>query len=184
MRLSHFIPASRVLACNILGRLRAVQAGCIAGIFLVIGLSACAIPPLPPAPTASAPWPLGPGDRLRVIVFGQNQLGGEFAVDEDGAVSLPLIGRLKVVGLLPADAERIVAQKLSGGLVKNPRVNIEVIHYRPVYVYGEVTRPGTYNLASETPPVIGAVSLAGGFTYRAETDALSIVRDGDPDHRH
>jgi len=45
-----------------------------------------------------------------------------------------------------------IAQKLSGGFVKNPRVNIDVIHYRPVYVYGEVTRPGTYNLASETPP--------------------------------
>jgi polysaccharide export outer membrane protein len=183
MRLSHLTFAARVLARNILGRLRAAQAGGAVGVFVIIGLSACAPPVLAPPPIASAPWPLGPGDHLRIIVFGQNQLGGEFAVDEDGAVSLPLIGRVKMAGLLPADAERIVAQRLSGGLVKNPQVNIDIVHYRPIYVYGEVTKPGAYEFAGN-PTVVGAVSLAGGFTYRAQTDGMSIVRYGDQEQRH
>ncbi|HWB51561.1 MAG TPA: polysaccharide biosynthesis/export family protein [Stellaceae bacterium] len=146
------------------------------------GLAACTQVVLPPAPAASAPWPLGPGDRLRIIVFEQNQLGGEFSVDEDGAVSLPLIGRLKVAGLLPGQVERLIAGRLAGGIVKNPKVNIDVIHYRPVYVYGEVTRPGAYEIVGN-PTVIGAVTLAGGYTYRAQTDGLSIVRYGDPERR-
>jgi protein involved in polysaccharide export with SLBB domain len=145
------------------------------------GLASCTPPPVIP-PSATAPWPLGPGDRLRIIVFDQNQLGGEFAVDQDGSVSLPLIGRLKVAGLLPVQAERLITERLSAGLVKNPKVNIDVIHYRPVFVYGEVTRPGAYEPTGNLV-VVGAVSLAGGFTYRAQTDAMTIIRAGDPDHQ-
>lgn len=141
-------------------------------------LTACAPPP-PIPPSAGAPYPLGPGDRLRIIVFGQNQLGGDFAVDEDGAVSMPLIGRVKVAGLLPAQAEHLIAERLGAGIVKEPKVNIDVAHYRPVYVYGEVTHPGAYEPAGNTL-VLGAVSLAGGFTYRAKTDNLTVIRAGDP----
>ena len=161
---------------------RARRAHYTFGLLFVLGLggiAACTSVALPPVPVASAPWPLGPGDRLRIIVFEQNQLGGEFVVDEDGAVSLPLIGRVKVAGLVPGEAERLVADRLSGGMVKNPKVNIDVLHYRPVYVYGEVTRPGAYDFAGN-PTVIDAVTLAGGFTYRAQTDNISIMRYGDP----
>jgi polysaccharide export outer membrane protein len=155
------------------------------GLLLALGIgggAACTQVVLSPAPEASAPWPLGPGDRLRIIVFEQNQLGGEFVVDQDGNVSLPLIGRLKVAGMLPRDAERLVTDRLAGSIVKNPKVNIDVIHYRPVYVYGEVTRPGAYEIVG-TPTVVGAVTLAGGYTYRAQTDGLAIVRYGDPERR-
>lgn len=166
-------------------RARVWRAGRLLGLLLALGvggIASCTQVVLPPAPVANAPWPLGPGDRLRIIVFEQNQLGGEFAVDEDGAVSLPLIGRFKVAGLLPADVERLVTDRLAGGIVKNPKVNIDVIHYRPVYVYGEVTRPGAYEIVGN-PTVIGAVTLAGGYTYRALTDGLTIVRYGDPERR-
>jgi polysaccharide export outer membrane protein len=146
------------------------------------GIAGCTQVVLPPVPEASAPWPLAAGDRLRIIVFEQNQLGGEFVVDEDGNVSLPLIGRLKVAGLLPRDAERLVTDRLAGSIVKNPKVNIDVIHYRPVYVYGEVTRPGAYEIVGN-PTVVGAVTLAGGYTYRAQMDGLAIVRYGDPERR-
>ncbi len=156
----------------------------IFGLVLVLGLAgltACQPPP-PLAPAANAPWPLGPGDHLRIIVFEQNPLGGEFTIDEDGAVSLPLIGRTKLAGMLPADAEHLIADRLSQGFVKNPKVNIDVIHYRPIYVYGEVTKPGAYEFAGNIV-VSSAVSLAGGFTYRAKTDGVTITRYGDPD-RH
>jgi polysaccharide biosynthesis/export protein len=164
---------------------RVLRANYALGLLLILGLggvAACAPVVLPPAPTASAPWPLAPGDRLRIIVFEQNQLGGEFVVDQDGAVSLPLIGRVQVAGLITGQAEKLVADRLVGGGLKNPKVNIDVLHYRPVYVYGEVTRPGAYEFAGN-PTVIDAVTLAGGFTYRAQTDGLSIMRYGDPERR-
>jgi polysaccharide export outer membrane protein len=159
--------------------------GYVLGLSLILGLGGiygCTPVALPPVPVASAPWPLGPGDKLRIIVFEQNQLGGEFVVDEDGAVSLPLAGRLKLAGLLTGQAEQLIADRLAGRIVKNPKVNIDVLRYRPVYVYGEVTRPGAYEFAGN-PSVIGAVTLAGGYTYRAQTDGLSIVRYGDPERR-
>jgi polysaccharide export outer membrane protein len=87
-----------------------------------------------------------------------------------------------VAGMLPGQAEQLVAGRLAGSIVKNPKVNIDVIHYRPVYVYGEVTRPGAYEIVGN-PTVVGAVTLAGGYTYRAQTDGLSIVRYGDPERR-
>jgi polysaccharide export outer membrane protein len=164
---------------------RTLRANFAFGLWLILGLggvAACTPVALPPAPTASAPWPLGPGDRLRIIVFEQNQLGGEFVVDQDGAVSLPLIGRVQVAGLVTDQAEKLITGGLTGGGLKNPKVNIDVLHYRPVYVYGEVTRPGAYDFAGN-PTVIDAVTLAGGYTYRAQTDGLSIMRYGDPERR-
>jgi polysaccharide export outer membrane protein len=181
MKQSGFAVPSR-LAPRSFGILRT---GWALGLLLALGIgggAACTQVVLSPAPEASAPWPLGPGDRLRIIVFEQNQLGGEFVVDQDGNVSLPLIGRLKVAGMLPRDAERLVTDRLAGSIVKNPKVNIDVIHYRPVYVYGEVTRPGAYEIVG-TPTVVGAVTLAGGYTYRAQTDGLAIIRYGDPERR-
>jgi protein involved in polysaccharide export with SLBB domain len=181
MKQSGFAVTSR-LAPRAFGILRA---GWALGLLLALGIgsiAACTPVVLPPVPEAHAPWPLGAGDRLRIIVFEQNQLGGEFVVDQDGNVSLPLVGRLKVAGLLPGQAEQLIAARLAGSIVKNPKVNIDVIHYRPVYVYGEVTRPGAYEIVGN-PTVVGAVTLAGGFTYRAQTDGLTIVRYGDPERR-
>jgi polysaccharide export outer membrane protein len=150
----------------------------LALIVALAGLTACQPPP-PLAPPASPPWMLGAGDHLRIIVFEQNPLSGEFTVDEDGAVSLPLIGRIKIAGMLPADAERVITGQLGQGLVKNPKVNIDVLRYRPVYVYGEVTKPGAYEFAGNLY-VPASVTLAGGFTYRAKVDAVTITRFGDP----
>lgn len=157
----------------------AFRALALALIVGLAGLTACQ--PSPPlAPAANPPWTLGAGDRLRIIVFEQNPLGGEFTIDDDGAVSLPLIGRTKIAGMLPADAERLIADRLRQGIVKNPQVNIDVVHYRPIYVYGEVTRPGAYEFAGNLH-VPSAVTLAGGYTYRAKVDGVTITRFGDPD---
>ena len=185
MNPGRLMTAARFASQTLWPRARRVHYIFIFGLALILslgGITACTPVALPPVPAASAPWPLAPGDRLRIIVFEQNQLGGEFAVDEDGAVSLPLIGRVRVAGLVSGQAEQLIAARLGGGLVKNPKVNIDVLHYRPVYVYGEVTRPGAYDFAGN-PTVVQAVTLAGGFTYRAETDGLSVMRYGDPERR-
>jgi protein involved in polysaccharide export with SLBB domain len=146
--------------------------------FAAVG--ACEAPLPVVAPVAIAPWPLGAGDRLRVTVFEQNQLGGEFTVGDDGAISLPLVGRLPVTGLTPAAAEKLIKERLSHGIVTEPQVNVDVLHYRPVYVYGEVTKPGAYDFVGK-PLVVNAVSLAGGYTYRARKDRITLMRAADPD---
>jgi protein involved in polysaccharide export with SLBB domain len=143
-------------------------------------LGACEAPlPVEP-PVAVSPWPLGAGDRLRVIVFEQNQLGGEFTVTDDGAISLPLVGRLPVAGLTPAETENLVKERLKGKIVTDPQVNVDVLHYRPVYVYGEVARPGAYDFAGKMF-VVNGISLAGGYTYRARKDRITVMRSADPD---
>src|ERR1700680_2407684 len=149
-------------------------------IVAVAALAACQSFPSPELPPGGPPWPLGAGDRLGVIIFEQNQMGGEFRIGDDGAISLPLAGRLEVAGLTPAEAEKLIANRLSSrGIVKEPQVNIEVLHYRPVYVYGEVTKPGAYDFAGKLL-VINALSLAGGYTYRARKDGITVIRDTDP----
>jgi polysaccharide export outer membrane protein len=132
------------------------------------------------APVAVSPWPLGSGDRLRIIVFAQDQLGGEFIVGDDGAISLPLVGRLPVAGLTPTEAENLIKERLSRGVVTEPQVNVDVLHYRPLYVYGEVTKPGVYDFAGNLL-VVNAVALAGGYTYRARKDRITIIRYADPE---
>ena len=150
------------------------------GVATLAALAACqAFPPPEPPPEAS-PWPLGSGDRLRVVVFEQNQLGGEFAVSDDGAISLPLVGRLQVAGLTPAATEKLIAERFNHGILKEPQVNVEVLHYRPIYVYGEVTKPGAYDFSGKLM-ILNAVSLAGGYTYRAQKKGITVIRNTDPD---
>jgi polysaccharide export outer membrane protein len=149
-------------------------------IVAVVALVACeSSPPLEPPP-GGPPWPLGVGDRLRVIIFEQNQLGGEFRIGDDGAISLPLAGRVEIAGLTPIEAEKLITGRLSShGIVKEPQVNIEVLHYRPIYVYGEVRQPGAYEFTGKLL-VVNALSLAGGYTYRARKDGMTVIRDADP----
>ncbi len=111
-------------------------------------------------------YTLGTGDKLRINVFGQPELSGEFVVDGTGAISLPLIGQVAAVGLSTQELETTIAANLSNGFLLDPRVSAEVINYRPFYILGEVGRPGEYPFNSGLT-VLNAVAAAGGFTYRA-----------------
>jgi polysaccharide export outer membrane protein len=135
------------------------------------------LPRLPDA--AEGEYRLGPGDQVRLITFGEDQLTGEFRVDAGGAVALPLVGDLHAGGLTP----RGLAQATEAALVRlqlmpSPSVSVEVIAYRPFFVLGEVTRPGQYAYQPGMT-VVAAVAVAGGFTYRAVSDRFSIVRLAD-----
>lgn len=132
-----------------------------------------AAPDLPP--DAVADYELGTGDKLRVIVFGEPDLSGEFDVSGSGNVALPLIGQVRAKGLTLSRFEDAVEAKFSEGYLNSPRVSVEVLNYRPFYIYGEVENSGQYPYTSGMT-VLNAVAVAGGYTYRANTDRVLITR--------
>lgn len=145
----------------------------------VLGVAACSGPGnLPPIPaTSNADYRLGPGDQVRIITFGDEQLTGEFRVKDDGTVSLPLLGPVKAAGLTTDQLQTEVTQQLtSRNLYKDPSVSVEVIAYRPVFVLGEVAHPGQFPYQPGMT-VVTAVAIAGGFTYRAVENEVGIVRN-------
>ena len=128
-------------------------------------------------------YKLGPGDKLRVIVFGETGLTGEFSVDGTGFISLPLIGGVKAGGLTAPELGSQITRELADGYIKDPRVSVEVLTYRPFYILGEIAKPGEYPFQSGLT-VLDAVATAGGFTYRANIHKLFVKRVEDLDeHR-
>ena len=126
----------------------------------------------------TADYRLGAGDRLRIIVFEEEALSGEFQVDGSGMVSMPLIGQLRAEGLTTSGFATAVEDSLRGRYLREPRVSAEVLNFRPYYILGEVGRPGTYPYTSGLT-VLNAVATAEGFTYRANQRVVYIRRAGE-----
>lgn len=133
---------------------------------------------VPQGVCAETGYVLGPGDKIRVTVFGQEDLSGEFEVDAAGLVALPLIQAVPAQGKTPQQLEKEIASRLEPDFLKNPRVSVEVLTYRPFYIYGEVMKPGGYPYVNGMT-VHNAIALAGGFTYRARTSSVIIRRTKD-----
>jgi polysaccharide export outer membrane protein len=141
-------------------------------------LASCApgrdLAPLPPA--SDAGYRLGPGDKVRLITFGEQQMTGEFRVADNGTIAVPLIGSTKAGGLTSRQlADGIAAELQRRNLFKDPSVVVEVVEYRPIFVLGEVSKPGEFPYQPNMT-VLTAVAVAGGFTYRAAEDRASVVR--------
>lgn len=118
---------------------------------------------------------LGPGDQIRLTVFGEGDLSGDFKVGDDGSVALPLVGQIPAKGQTPAELEKTIAARLQPDYVRDPNVSVEVLTYRPFFIIGEVNKPGSYPYQSGMT-ALEAVALAGGFTYRAKTEQVLIKR--------
>jgi polysaccharide biosynthesis/export protein len=147
----------------------------------LLQLASCAGPAagLPPLPKTESDYHLGPGDQVRIITFGEEQLTGEFRVGASGDITLPLAGPVHAAGLTTRELEQAIAQVLERSkLYKNPSVSVEVTSYRPIFILGEVSRPGQYPYQPGMT-VVTAVAIAGGFTYRAVDNVFSIVRESD-----
>jgi polysaccharide export outer membrane protein len=133
-----------------------------------------------PAP-ASAPaasegvYTLGVGDKLRIVVFGQDGISNTYIVDAGGKVNMPLIGAVQARGLTNQQLSEAIATRLKQGFVREPHVTVEVETYRPFFILGEVTTPGQYpyvvNMTAET-----AVAIAGGFAPRAFKKTVELTR--------
>ena len=134
---------------------------------------------LPPVPSGSGEYRLGPGDAVRLITFGEDGLTGEFHVSDAGTIAMPLLGNVRAAGLTPAELETSIAGKLKDAkLLRDPSVSVEVSAYRPIFVLGEVNKPGQYPYQPGMT-VVTAAAVAGGFTYRAIEDYASVVRTVD-----
>ncbi|HLZ01620.1 MAG TPA: polysaccharide biosynthesis/export family protein [Bradyrhizobium sp.] len=134
-------------------------------------------PPSTSPPPSAADYVLGPNDRIRLKVYGEPDISGEYEIDNTGQISVPLAGHINAAGLTTRQLERAVAAALSKGIVRDPRVNIEVALYRPYYILGEVKKSGEYPYRLGLT-VLDAVASAGGFTYRANENKVYLRRAG------
>jgi len=120
---------------------------------------------------------LDTGDVLRVIVFGEEDLSGEFQIDGEGNVALPLIGQVLAGGRTVPEFQDAIAVSLRDGYLNDPKVSVEVLNFRPYYILGEVNAGGEFPFQTGMT-VLNAVAIAGGFTYRANKDRIAIVHKG------
>jgi polysaccharide export outer membrane protein len=150
---------------------------------LGIALAGCAawqapgfrLPRLPASPGGA--YRLGPGDEVTLRVYDQPQLSGDFDVDDSGMISLPLLGLVPAAGYTAETlAAEIVAALKAKNLILSASAAVEVSKYRPFYILGEVNTPGQYPYRPGMT-VLTAISIAGGFTYRAEQDYAGVTRD-------
>ncbi|GAB1716390.1 MAG: polysaccharide export protein [Nitrobacter sp.] len=129
----------------------------------------------PPPPVVHDPaYRLDAGDRLRIVVYGQEGLTNTYLVDAGGSITMPLIGAVAARGRTPAELSAAIAARLRNGYIREPYVAAEVEAYRPFFILGEVAAPGQYpfvpNMTAES-----AVAIAGGFSPRAKRDRVTLT---------
>lgn len=120
---------------------------------------------------------LSAGDKVRIAVFGEDDLTVTAQVSARGTISYPLLGELKVTGLTPGDLEELISSRLRGPYLVEPRVTVSIEAYREFFVMGQVNRPGSYPYLPGLT-VRKAVSVAGGYTERASRTKLFVVSEG------
>lgn len=138
-------------------------------------LAGCAQSP-PPLPNGTVGiYHLGVGDTVRVIVYNQQSLSNDFTVGDDGTISVPMLGAVPARGKTVQELESDLYSKLNDGVLVKPGVSVQLAQSRPVFVVGEVGKPGQYPYLTKLN-VLGAVAAAGGFTVRADRDQVTVVR--------
>jgi polysaccharide export outer membrane protein len=130
----------------------------------------------------NASYHLGGGDKLKITVFNQEDMNGEYTVDGAGNVSLPLIGTVAAKGLTLAEFENRLKGKLSPDYLLNPKIAIQVLNYRPFYILGEVKKPDSYPYVSGMT-YLTAVAIAGGYTYRAKENVAYVIHASNPEQK-
>jgi polysaccharide export outer membrane protein len=138
--------------------------------------------PAPVAYAAAAPMPvrydaayqLDAGDKLRVVVYGQEGLTNTYAIDAGGSITMPLIGPVPARGRTPASLAAGISAKLRNGYIREPSVAVEIEAYRPFFILGEVAAPGQYPYVPNMT-VESAVAIAGGFSPRARRDVVTLT---------
>lgn len=153
-------------------------------IFSALALAGCATDTPLPEGNASysvgegVSYTLGPGDKLRVVVFNDPAISGEFLVGNSGNVAMPLVGDVTAGGLTLEAFQVAVRDGITrSGMVRDPKVSVDIVEYRPYFILGEVNNPGKYPYTAGLT-VTKAVATAGGFTYRADGRIAYVTREG------
>lgn len=134
-----------------------------------------------PAPVSS--YKLAAGDVITILVFGEDEFTKEkIRLTDAGSVMFPGLGEVNVLGQTIGDLERIITNGLKGRILVNPKVAVQIVEYRPVYINGMVEKPGGYPFQPGLT-VRKAASLAGGFKERAALNKIHVIRENDPDQR-
>lgn len=129
----------------------------------------------PPAPRSyDSAYHLDAGDKLRVVVYGQEGLTNTYAIDASGAITMPLIGSVPARGRTPAGLAAEITAKLRNGYIREPSVAVEIEAYRPFFILGEVQAPGQYPYVPNMT-IESAVAIAGGFSPRARRDIVTLT---------
>jgi polysaccharide export outer membrane protein len=164
-----------VLACSVL----------LAVAFLVSGCAGSAISEAEQqslAAAATGPAKLQPGDKVKLYVYGEDRLSGDYQLDQSGQISLPLAGTVVAQGLTQTELEQALSKKFRGEYLKNPKVTVTIATLAPYYMIGEVKSPGEFAYRSGLN-VLTALAIAGGPTYRASRSSVQIQRRGEPSMR-
>jgi polysaccharide biosynthesis/export protein len=128
-----------------------------------------------PMPVAyDVAYRLDAGDRLRIVIYGQEGLTNTYAIDAGGSITMPLIGAVRARGLTPAGLASEITAKLRNGYIREPSVAVEIEAYRPFFILGEVAAPGQYPYVPNMS-VESAVAIAGGFSPRAKRDRVTLT---------
>jgi polysaccharide export outer membrane protein len=130
--------------------------------------------PAPMAVAYDAAYRLDAGDRLRIVIYGQEGLTNTYAIDAGGSITMPLIGAVRARGLTPAGLASEITGKLRNGYIREPSVAVEIEAYRPFFILGEVAAPGQYPYVPNMS-VESAVAIAGGFSPRAKRDRVTLT---------
>jgi polysaccharide export outer membrane protein len=153
--------------------LRSAFAASPRGSYAAVPAPAVYAAPVEPIRYDSA-YHLDAGDRLRVVVYGQEGLTNTYAIDAAGTITMPLIGTVPARGRTPAGLATEIAAKLRGGFIRDPSVAVEIEAYRPFFILGEVAAPGQYPYVPNMT-VESAVAIAGGFSPRARRDSVTVT---------
>jgi polysaccharide export outer membrane protein len=164
----------RVVALCLLQAL--ILAGCSAGGQIASQDAQVAMASAPPGREVG-PYVLGPGDKVRLKVYGDSDVNGEYEVSSAGNVSIPLVGQVKAAGLTTGQLERSLFSRMKGKIANDPKINVEMATYAPFYIYGEVKKAGVYPFQPGIT-VADAVATAGGLTYRADEGKVLLQRAG------
>lgn len=150
-------------------------------------LSACASGSAQGGPVAAAPagmtgYRLGAGDEIKVTVYGEPDLSGNFVVDGEGEIAMSLIGQAPIGNLTLTEASQSIEARLKDGYLRDPKVTAELVKGRPYYILGEVNKPGEYPFVSGLT-VMNAIASAGDFTYRADKGRIMVKSKDSPNER-
>jgi polysaccharide biosynthesis/export protein VpsN len=134
------------------------------------------------AQPADGGYRLGPGDRIIIKVFGEEDLSMDVRLNDTGRLNYPFLGELVVQGLTVPELEQLITRGLRGSYLRDPTVTVLIAEYRPFFVNGEVQRPGGFPYQPKLT-VEQAIALGGGFTQRGSHSRIDVIRASDPQHK-